>query len=495
MELTPIIIDDKTFFLSEELYNIAPIFFKGCARNKRDIIGKLDLDKSVYIFGNTLSGVWKLSRKENRRAKLLITKEWSCANVPGLKEVPSEEEAPSEEEVEEVPHKKESKVLQDRAKKYKPAPPVVELKDSEKFTDAEGNFQDIEVRGTSRSKEDIYFRVKDIEKHFGISKLQNSIVNNYYSDFDDCHTTFCVKQKNVRDGTSSAEQTRNEMFLSFRGLLSVIFRNRTPKTSHYYDWAANILYSAQFGTKEEKEEVVSNILGVSHTDLLKLYSSNSKLPCVYLNDIGDVDIVKSKDKFSGCSFDDFKGDDRVYKFGFTNDYLTRMKSEKIKEHKGLCIKYILNRYVDVNYKVDAENFIRQQTVLSKSKLPGLNDYFVLESTDTQSFKDVVSVFDNCTKIYSRSTDELNRKIIEMENIINTERLEHKLELGKERHEKEISEEKYKNDVIEERHKREISEERCKAVEEKRLDQEKYYKQVIETEELKRQLLEIKLESK
>ena len=460
MVLTDILIDNKLYYIADELYNVNELFFKGCARNKRHIVTKLALSDGVYIYGNTKKDaqkkdVWKASTKGNNRAKLLITQEWAIENVPDLGkflEVAPEEVTPEEVTPEEeiVVSKIVNKVLAERAEKYKPAPPIIILEDSEKFTAANGEFQDIEVRGI-RNDECIRFRVKDIEKYFGIKDLQNSITSNKYSNFDDCYEIFCVNVKRetslqnvVSSQKSVTEKLKNEMFLSFRGLLIVIFRNRTVNTDHYYKWASHILYTAQFGTSAEREELASNILGLSHSELLKSYSSNSRISCIYLNDIGNVSLVKTKDKFDKCSFDDFKDSDRVYKFGFTGDYLTRMKSEKEKEHKGLTVTYVLNRYVDSRHTAEAENFVRQQTVSSKSKLSGLNDYFVLSGKDTKSFRDMVGVFDNATKIYARSTEDLNKKVEDLETIINSQKSEYEKNLAEERHKNELVEEKSKS---------------------------------------------------
>ena len=77
---------------------------------------------------------------ENCKAKILISEDWVHNNLP--------------------------KITGDQtAYKYKPLPPLLELSDSEKFRDEQGNVHEVEVRG-EKMKNGIWFSWSDISRLF-----------------------------------------------------------------------------------------------------------------------------------------------------------------------------------------------------------------------------------------------------------------------------------------------------------------------------------------
>lgn len=105
------------------------------------------------------------------------------------------------------------------------APPIIKLKDEEKFYDDDGNFINIEVRGV-KEVDKIYFKVKDVAKGFNIKNLNKSIImenTNYKLDIDYIYFNCKIFNKNKK------EKIKKTLFLTYIGLLKVLFTCRNPK--------------------------------------------------------------------------------------------------------------------------------------------------------------------------------------------------------------------------------------------------------------------------
>jgi hypothetical protein len=104
------------------------------------------------------------------------------------------------------------------------APPIIKLKDEEKFYDDEGNFINIEVRGI-KEVDKIYFKVKDVAKGFNLNKLQDTLIENG-SRYNEKHYKYfnCkIFNKNKK------EKIKKTLFLTYIGLLRVLFTCKNPR--------------------------------------------------------------------------------------------------------------------------------------------------------------------------------------------------------------------------------------------------------------------------
>ncbi len=182
-----------------------------------------------------------------QRAKLLLKSKWVRENVlqnVANNEDPINDDEPTDvEATDNVTTANQTKVststaVQDSpaatAPSYKLAPPLLELNDDEKFRNAEGIPVDIETRGV-RSPRRIFFRVVDISRAFGITNLKNSL----------CHPTSCYERN--RDFVTFTHVGKNvvrtSMFLTYIGLLRVLFVSRNKNTDIFHDWASTRLFS------------------------------------------------------------------------------------------------------------------------------------------------------------------------------------------------------------------------------------------------------------
>jgi hypothetical protein len=181
----------------------APIYSKGC-RSSRDLIRKKNISVENYIYARNEKNEWIITYgKSIKYDKVLLLKSLT-------------------ETIEEL---KNGENIKDEKGVMK-APEILNLNEEEKFKDLEGNVIDIEVRG-ERKVNNIYFKVKDIEKGFDILNLQISLIDIHNSYVEEthykyflCKTTPIHKYKN---------KTKKNLYLTFMGFVRVL--NSTLKLS------------------------------------------------------------------------------------------------------------------------------------------------------------------------------------------------------------------------------------------------------------------------
>ncbi len=187
-----------------------------------------------------------------------------------------------------------------------PAPPILEDDDLVFFRDQSGKEHNVLMRG-ERTKEGIYFRVKDVMRVFEMPHLNDNI--------QEAHTSFkhgveyqWFKIKFPVSVENSYNKTR-ELYLTYRGLMRVIYRANTGITYEFRDWIDTVVFSLAWGSQEQKIEVVKKALNVS-ADHLKYVMNKSgiSISCLYLIDVGITDDGK-----------------QVYKYGFTDNVARRFK--------------------------------------------------------------------------------------------------------------------------------------------------------------------------
>lgn len=188
-----------------------------------------------------------------------------------------------------------------------PAPPIIEDEDLVFFRDQSGKEHNVLMRG-ERTKEGIYFRVKDVMNVFQINKLNETIQDHrsgYERNVD--YNRFLITSHN--DINRNGGYNTYELYLTYGGLLRVIHCSRSGLACQFRDWIDTVVFSLIWGSQEQKVEVVKKALNVS-ADHLKYVMSKSgiSISCLYLIDVGITDDGK-----------------RVYKYGFTDNVARRFK--------------------------------------------------------------------------------------------------------------------------------------------------------------------------
>jgi len=239
-----------------------------------------------------------------------------------------------------------------------------------------------------------------------------------------------IDQKNV---------SKKELFLTYNGILKVLFTSRSGNAEQFQNWASEILFVHQMGTIEQKDKLLSKIKGVSYDTIQELFSINARtLPCVYLTAFNDVKTLRKLMNISS----EYKDDDIVYKFGLTKSFETRKNGHK-SEYKDIAnlidMKLVKYTYIYPLYLTDAENELKDK--LSDYKI-NYNNHDELIVIPKNLFKFIEVVYENIGSKFSGHTAEFNKKVSELNNQINE--LKHTIQLK----DKDILYEKQKNEILE-----------------------------------------------
>lgn len=191
-------IDDTNYVASEELFNKAPIYTKGC-RNARELIKKKSIGENNYIFAakNKKKEEWKVTDGSSKKTdQVLFVYDWIQNNIPEINE--------------ENGNKKDE---------YPILPKELHLRDEEKFQDNEGNRIHIQVVG-EREHDKCYFRVKDVMEGFGMNNLNEILIDkrNGYNELNDY-----VYFKNQQIFAKSMKKSfKKDLYLTYRGFQRII---------------------------------------------------------------------------------------------------------------------------------------------------------------------------------------------------------------------------------------------------------------------------------
>ena len=396
-------IDNKNYVLGDDILNMAPVFTKGC-RSSRDFIKKKNIDGKSYIYARLCpkDKVWSINDgKSAKLDKVLIRHIYAkTINELGLNQ-------------DQVTNNNDPIVNNE----IDIAPEIIYLNDEEKFKDDQNNIVEIETRGI-RELDKIYFKVKDVMTGFDMANLYTTLINqntDYQQDIDYKYF-MCKTIYNLQKNTGRKVIASKELFLTYEGMLRVLFVSRNKKTTKFVSWVTKILFAAQLGTVEQKNELVSNIKGVSYETIQELFSINARsLPCVYLTAFNNVGTLRDK-----LNIDQSIPDDSiVYKFGLTKSFADRKNGHK-KEYKSIAdlidMKLIYYTYIDPLYLADAEKEIK--TLLEDYKI-SWDNHEELVIIPNNILKFIKKIYENIGMKYSGHTEEFNRQILELNKVIET----------------------------------------------------------------------------
>jgi hypothetical protein len=402
-------IDNKNYVLGDDILNMAPVFTKGC-RSSRDFIKKKNIDGKSYIYARLCpkDKVWSINDgKSAKLDKVLIRHIYAkTINELGL----NQDQATNNNDQ-----------IVNNNSNIDIAPEIIYLNDEEKFKDDQDNVVEIETRGI-RELDKIYFKVKDVMTGFDMPSLYDVIIDERksYKLNTDYKYFMCKYTANCGKNTGRKVIASKELFLTYEGMLRVLFVSRNKKTTKFVSWATKILFAAQLGTVEQKNELVSNIKGVSYETIQELFSINARsLPCVYLTAFNNVGTLRDK-----LNIDQSIPDDSiVYKFGLTKSFADRKNGHK-KEYKSIAdlidMKLIYYTYIDPLYLADAEKEIK--TLLEDYKI-SWDNHEELVIIPNNILKFIKKIYENIGMKYSGHTEEFNRQILELNKVIETLKLQ------------------------------------------------------------------------
>jgi len=373
-------INDTDYYYASDVQNAMPNIFVGC-RYLKNIIDKAAMTNKDYCYVREKKGALIATNgKYPRLDILLLAVDWVNNNEPSIGM----------------------------------APEIILLDDSEKFRDEKNNVIDIEMRG-SRIYNQCYFDVNDVASGFGMSSLYRNIIDKdtgydegihykyfqsaIFHDMEKCAVSIAVKP--------TPKSYSKKLFLTYKGLLRVLFVARNKSADHFVDWATKTLFTVQMGTSEQKKELATVELGVP------IRYSNGPFSCslesissVYLLTLGYV-----KDLRSTFKINPKYGDKMILgKFGYTND-LKRRFDEHNRDY-GIMPNVSLNLLIFKN--VDDEQLSNAEAEL-KLYMRETNRSFEYENRKELIIFDTADLFGIASKYESiyRSYQSKTNKLIEI----------------------------------------------------------------------------------
>lgn len=411
-------INNTEYYLSEYLFEKALIYTKG-SRNARELIKKKNISEENYVYARNNNGIWDETDGSSKKFdKILFVSDWAKTAIP---ELDNSEKT--------------------RNEKYKMVPKEIELEENEMFQDDEGNKLNIRVVG-EREVDKCYFRVKDVGNGFRIKDLNKNILNpnSCYSESKEYIYFYCGTVEN-----SGKKTIKKEMYLTYSGLLRVLFASHSGAAHKFIGWATKTLFTAQMGTSDAKQKLASKLLGVHALTIKEVFNTSStNVPCIYLFTLGTAKDLRKSMKIDSK----YKDDAIICKYGMT-DSLERRAGEHNKTYgsiKGsnICLKYYA--YVDVQYISKAEKDIREYFESMECELEYENHKELIVMDLSKMNKYVKHQYSKLSDLYGGHIKDLIKRIEELENKLLLQTEKHKNELQEERHKNELQEEKHKNEI-------------------------------------------------
>ena len=317
------------------------------------------------------------------------------------------------------------------------APRILLLEGKEKFRDTDGNIVEIETRG-SKDRKNIYFKVTDVSKGFNMKYLNDALNKKDGGYEKNIHyKTFLIRAVNYRQENT----IKKYLYLTYKGLLRVLFVSRNKNADRFQDWAEDCLFTIQMGKEEEKVKLGTSILNIPERTYRAVFKKHAnKLPSIYLIYLGSVGELR---KTFGID-NSIPNDSGVYKYGFTDDLGRRIGEHEDKYGKLENVQIVLTTFhvVDPKYTCEAEGDIREECNAYEINLQtdGYKELIVLNKKQLEHVK---KNYGRIGRDYAGHTAELQEQNVKLKDEI--ERLKVFLEHNEKYHKLELEN---KNGIIE-----------------------------------------------
>ena len=349
-----IIMNMKKYTLADTIIKATPIWCKG-VRNGRELIKKKKIEEKHFIYARYVNNEWTHTEGKSAKYDKVLIRNICLDKI--------------EKYINEINNNIVDELLLD-------LPPVITLKDHEKFYNNNEIFE-IETRG-ERKSDKIYFKVKDVAANFEINDLQHTIIKKE-SKYKSVEHFTCFK------GILS-HGNKKEYYLTYTGILKVLFSSRSGNVSSFVNWATKTLFTVQLGTQQQKKKLSSDMLGIPIDDFNTIMlkpNTKTSIASIYFITLG-----KAKDVRTSMNLDDsILDDDIISIYGRTDDLKRRLLEHKNK-YKNIDGANLLLKYY---------SFI-DKTQLSKAE-KDIGNYFksIYAHLDYDSEKEMVCTDLNCIK--------------------------------------------------------------------------------------------------
>ena len=425
----PIKVDGRYFYNSKDLLNYKPEFYYGCTAKPRNIITKKKIPNWEYVYATYEKNLnkWNPSTATCKKAQLLISKQWiddnyfkSSLTLEKKKKViikKSTLQQPQPTTPPPIQRDSDASAVYEEEEvegEVENAPQILYLEDGEKFHDADGNVIEIETRG-ERHRNNIYFNVKDVSVGFEMLRLNDTLTNKergYTRNID--YKIMFIRSKHINDVSWTIKKC---LFLTYKGLLRVLFVSRNKHVDKFQDWAEEKLFTIQMGTREQKVKLGAEILNTSPRTLKAVLDKHAaNFPSIYLMSLGKVRELRETFGIPADKLDDSK----VYKFGFTEDLSRRVieLENQYSKIKGVTVSMGTFHVIDTKYTSEAENKVRELCgafeVRINKTVQGFNELVVL---DDKQFAIVRDLYSKYGENFAGATLGLQKQIVELKDRI------------------------------------------------------------------------------
>ena len=428
--LPTITIEGVDYHNSKNMLTLNPGFFKGVTTKPRQIIDRKKIPATDYLYATLEKGKgWNLSTDKCKKAQLLISANWINANrffgigADSQVKTANANEATEANEANEATEANEAIEVMTA----KDAPPIIHLSDAEKFHDADGNVIEIETRG-ERYRKNIYFRVKDVSIGFEMPSLDKNILFKERGYERGIHYTTFKREIMVHNVNSNStnKPCKTTLYLTYRGLLRVLFGSHSKHVDKFQDWAEDKLFTIQMGSKEQKVKLGTDLCNIPLKTYKAIFESHtSNFPSIYLLSLGKVRDLRATFGIS----DTIPDDSVVYKYGFTRDFARRIGEHQHVYSKlpGVTVDVKWFQNIDIKYLSDAENEVEEECSAYGTRLcvPGHKELIVLND---KQFEHMQKSYRRIGKEYAGATAELNETIAALRSEIKDLQMRHKHDL-------------------------------------------------------------------
>ena len=447
----PLQMGEQQYYNSKDLLAYNPEFYYGCISKPRKIITKKKIPKEEYAYATfeKLTRKWNPTEESCKKAQLLISKQWVDQHYFKIETTETTETVTpnpiqsqefmsqqfttptpppppqsddrfyrDEGHGEDEEDLEEGQQEQQQHQEIENAPPILYLDDSEKFHDADGNVIEIETRG-ERHRKKIYFKVKDVSVGFGMLRLNDTLTNKERGYKRGIHYTTFKRESRVHIVNSkfANKLSKTTLYLTYKGLLRVLFVSRNKNVDKFQDWAEEKLFTIQMGTRDQKVKLGAEVLNTSPRTLKAIFDKHAAtFPSIYLLSLGKVRELRETFGIPADKSDD----STVYKFGFSED-LARRVSEVQSEYSkfpGVTVHPAIFQYIDTKYTSEAENEVREtcsvDEVRVKKTTQGKNEIIVL---DDKKFANMKKTYGRIGLEFGGATLGLQKQIAELKDRI------------------------------------------------------------------------------
>ena len=172
-------------------------------------------------------------------------------------------------------------------------------------------FDKITVVGNKSSGE-CFFCANDISNFFKLDDMKDILFNNNMKYIENTHYIYFY----------SLIKNKTQIFLTYNGLLKLLFSFENNIDGSFIDYCINILFTTHIGTKKQKRKLAGDVLGITPNVIKNVFdASATTFPCIYLIELGTVKELKRSIKINKK----YDNDNKVYKWGFTSDLKSKMQ--------------------------------------------------------------------------------------------------------------------------------------------------------------------------